>query len=358
MKTFGILTLLMPCVLLADWIDFGHTTSIKPTEVQTYRLTYKFNRHELRSGQTLELELPENFKAGMIDFVYLTHKQDPRDEHECYSRREGSVIWDCLPGYTSFEILAEHPENRRIIDDWRYWGGVGSGPFNSKFAEIREGWGETDNLYEWARHGHHSVATKEKSYTPLVPLKFRVRSVGPDSILLQEVVIKFVPPAPKFMNQIVFADGLDFGAFDTAVGRRYPGRAAYGDYGNSLDLSPHYSPRHKILQREWFVAPGELHIPMTMEDPLSFIDVACGDMKRVPYGADAENYRGGSHFSIFVVRPDGQKEALMWKENIGTNGVMRVTLDPKHKPIVKGDVLIFKATEDTAHVMGIRFGFR
>lgn len=329
--------------------------SVLPSAETPLKLTYKFRDLNLQPNDVIYLNLPEKFKSRPVDFVFITHKQDPRDEKECVSAFYNGVPWDCSPGYTSFEIKDANADQKN--EEWRHWGGPGSGPFNSKFAEIRSHQGETDNLYEWAKYGHISVASKNRSHDPLIPSQFRVRSVGPDSIILQEVVVKFLPDEPKKMTEVIFAQGLAFGNFIDAKGRKYPGRAAYGDYGTALRLGPHNTPPHSLIPQHWDAFKGGLSIPLDESESFRFIDIACGDM-RPNNGSNPDAYRGNGKLSVWLVRArDGSKTQLMNFENVGTNGVMRATLDPREPKTRPEDRLLIESPSDVVQIMGIRLGF-
>ncbi len=246
-----ILFFILPVSLLAQ---------IQPSESHPLRLIYKFSNYSLPGGSEIYLSIPTHFEAKPIDFVFVTHKQDPKQELECRSQSDGVKMIDCLPGYTSFEVKDQNSVS--ASEDWRFWGGSGSGPFNSKFAEVRSGRGETDNLYEWRKKGHISVVTNRKSNAPLVPSDMRIRSVGKDSIILQEVVVKFLPPTPSDYDDVIFATGFEFGDFSTTIGRKYPGNPSAGNYGSSLSLNRKMTPQHRNIPNHWKVERGELLIPL------------------------------------------------------------------------------------------------
>jgi hypothetical protein len=332
--------------------DVREVGTVKPAEEYDYRIVYSFSDLKMKKGETVYLQLPKRAMGQLLDFAIVTHKQDNGDEREC---RYYNPQNDCYPAYTSVEFLDAHSSVNG--DMWRYWGGVGSGPLNSKFAEIRRAEGESDNLYEWARHGHLGVDSKKKIYRSLAIAGVRVRSMGPDSMVLQRVIVKLAPPMTTDFDEGIFSRGLEFGDYLTAQGRRYPGHPSAGDYGTPLTLDgrgkSHSTPN---IPKAWNYKNGALEIPLDKNKKFQSLDIACGDGKRIPYGANPENYRGNGKVTVKYVRPDGSSEILMDRENVGTNGVMRATLSSLKKP-ARGGYLSVYSNQGTVRVMGVRVAY-
>lgn len=325
----------------------GISKAVSSTDLQ---LTYDLRDLKLQAGETIYLEIPAQYSQMPLDFAALTHRQDPKYETEC----RGGGDRDCHPGYTSLEFFDGNQSNMR--DGWRYWGGVGSGPLNSKFAEIRSGRGETDNLYEWRKKGHYSVEGKKSSHQELKPVIARIRSIGPDMVRIQRVIFKFLPPMANNIRDVVFSDGFVFGDYATSSGRRYPGRADQGDYGNPLKLRTYERPDHHKLPKDWSTSKGSIRIPLPAGETLGWLDLAVGDMKEVPRGADPEQYRGGASLTVKRVLGSHVIETLMDDENVGTNGVMRALPSKIGQVIASGEELEISVDGSSAKIMGIRLG--
>ena len=321
----------------------------RPTVKKDLSLEYDLDGIRLNPEESVYIKIPDEYRNRKLDFVSMSHRQSPRDERECggYSDK------DCLPGYSSLEVYNEFSSS----EGWRCWGGTGSGPCNSKFAEIRDSTPETDNLYEWRKKGHINTRGRGLSYDPIIPTLFRVRSVGPDSVRVHKIIIKFLPPQPDVIADYIFSNGFQFGDYETASGRKYPGNASYGDYGHPLHLERHSRPDHPALKGEINSETGYIEIPILRGKKLLFVDIAAGDMKRVPRGADPENYRGGAVLSIDLVNRNNEIDQLMNSENVGTNGVLRGSPSRINLVIQDGQFLKIYAPKGTAHIMGIRIGY-
>lgn len=321
--------------------------------VKTYRpvymadsiLVYSTDDIELKTNDEVEFLIPEKYLGRQLDFASMTHRQDPDEEDECVPTTPGR---DCLPGYTDLEFLASN--------GWRHWGGVGSGPRNSKFAELRKGLGETDNLYEWRRKGHVGM-DEDSSKEPLFFTRVRAVSLGEDSVRLNRVIIKYLPPKPTVIDDFVFSEGFRMGDYETTAGRVYPGNAAMGDYGTSLEVNRYSAPSHASIPADWLLEPGTLKIPLKVGQRLSYIDLAVGDMRKVPDGGDPENFRGGARVNIRRLSGGRAQETLMKGENVGTNGVMRGTPASHENVVQAGDYLEVEVPRGNAQIMGIQIGY-
>jgi len=362
-KLFGSLLLLMP-------LSFAHAISpdeiiredqrngimaatnlVQPVQVSDLQAVYDLKDRALggRGRQAIYLAVPSHLQRGLLDSISLTHRQDPREEREC---RSGSDR-DCLPAYVSTEVF----DSLRTRGNWRYWGGTGSGPLNSKFAEIRDGRGETDNIYEWSRKGHHSVENeKDFSKDEISPALLRIRSVGKDDARIQQVVLKISPPRVAIMDDLIFAQGLKFGDYVTAHGRRYPGNPGMGDYGYALMLESDHRPRHIKLDRSFPVERGSFRLPLKAGQRLVSVDVACGDMKPVPGGADPQRYRGGAYITIRRWVRGVPAEDLVKNFNVGSNGVIRATSQNINRIVGQNEEIEIKAERGHISVMGVRIG--
>ncbi|HWU43724.1 MAG TPA: hypothetical protein VN132_09810, partial [Bdellovibrio sp.] len=322
--------------------------TVAPSYYDSTKVEYNFGRGiNLKPSEGVELILPDSLAGRTLDFVYITHKQTPSQMQICQDPKI-----DCKPGWTSFEVLPDKASN--LPNDWRYWGGKGSGIYNSKFAEIRSGEGETDNLYEWYRHGHLGINGNDKSYEPLIPRAFRVRSVGQDSIWLQKVVVKFLSPEIKKTKEFIFSSGLQFGDINTTAGRKYPGHAYKGDYGSAIVLGRKRNSR--INQDNIYMSKGDIKISTeSMNGNLKFINIACGDMKPVPSGEDPDKYRGNGKLSVSVVT-DQSIYKIMDHENVGTSGVMTA---PVPNELINGAIkeIIIHGSGSPISVMGLQLGF-
>lgn len=343
MKTMNLLAGL---ATFASLQAFGNPVkTYRPVYMADSILVYSTNDIELKTNEQVEFLIPEKYHGRQLDFASMTHRQDPDEENECVPTTPGR---DCLPGYTDLEFLASN--------GWRHWGGVGSGPKNSKFAELRRGQGETDNLYEWRRKGHVGE-DEDLSKDPLFFTRVRAVSLGEDSIHLNRVIIKYLPPKPTITDDFDFSEGFKMGDYETTAGRVYPGNPSLGDYGTALAVSRHNAPVHAKIPADWKLAPGKLLIPLVPGRRLSFVDVAVGDMRKVPAGGDAENYRGGARVNITRIEGGRQAETMMKGENVGTNGVMRATPASHDKVTAAGDFIEIEIPRGLAQIMGIRVGY-
>lgn len=333
------------CALAALPVLAGPVKTYRPVYQADSILVYSTNDIELRTNEEVEFIVPEKYHGRQLDFASLTHRQDPDEEDECVPTTPGR---DCLPGYTDLEFLASN--------GWRHWGGVGSGPRNSKFAELRKGLGETDNLYEWRRKGHVGL-DEDLSKDPLFFTRVRAISLGEDSIHLNRVIIKYLPPKPTAIDDFAFSDGFVMGDYETTAGRVYPGNPSLGDYGTSLAVSRYAAPAHFKIPADWRLSPGKLQIPLVPGRRLSFVDVAVGDMRKVPAGEDADNYRGGARVNITRIEGGRAAETMMKGENVGTNGVMRATPASHEKVTHAGDFIEIEIPRGLAQIMGIRVGY-
>ena len=367
MKLFGSLLLLLPLSLSSS---FAHAISadeiiredqrngvmavtnlVQPVRVSDLEAVYDLKDRALggRGRQAIYLAVPSHLQRGLLDSISLTHRQDPREERECRSDEER----DCLPAYVSTEVY----DWLRAQGNWRYWGGTGSGPFNSKFAEIRDGRGETDNIYEWSRKGHYAVENeKDFSKSELSPALLRIRSVGKDEARIQQVVLKISPPRVAFLDELIFARGLKFGDYITAHGRRYPGNPGMGDYGNALLLEANHRPRHPMLARSLPVERGSFRLPLKAGQRLVSVDIACGDMKLVPRGADPQQYRGGAYITIRRWVRGVPTEELLKNFNVGSNGVVRATSQNITRIVGPDEEIEIKAERGHISIMGVRIG--
>lgn len=220
--TFGIMCFCM--------VPKTYGSGYDPSSKDSTKLVFEFQGNtgvEVRPGSFLNLNVPKEYSSRVIDFVAITHSQSNGQDQV-----DASGL-DPDPGYTSFEVLPSNSETELPLDQWRVWGGHGSGPVNGKYAEARSHDGETDNLYEWGRRGHIAIKdldrksggqrTSHLSYVPLTPKAFRVRSVGSSSIWFKRAIIKFRPTNVSILEPIIFSSGLNFGEFPNDRGRRYPG---------------------------------------------------------------------------------------------------------------------------------------
>jgi hypothetical protein len=320
-----------------------------------HKVVFSFNEFEMKPGEVIYLTMPASAQGRILDQIQVMHKQDISQESECGAPNPRN---DCRPAYTSVEIL---DQEATIADGdmWRYWGGVGSGPFNSKFAEIRSGEGETDSLYEWSRHGHLGTSSKNKSTRPLKVAGLRIRAFGSDSLVLQRVTVKLAPPMTTDIVDAKIDRALDFGDYLTAAGRHYPGRPSMGDYGRALVLE---NTRGRQIQSPTQLPPGwsiqgdVVMIPLDSGKILQTLDIACGDMRQMPDGANEEDYRGNGKVTVRYVHGDGTVEILMDRENVGTNGVMRAAALNEIKD--KGGHLEVFANQGHVKVMGLRLAYK
>lgn len=336
-------------------------------EVKNLSAVFDLKGRVLKPGEAIYMIVPPHLAQGLLDFASLTHSQHPDEENECRSA-DGR---DCLPAYTSLEFFNDVDGRER---GWRCWGGIGSGPCNSKFAEIRGGTPETDNLYEWTHKGHIGLGDGDEdrdrgrggrnrdrdrrpSLRPLKPALMRVRSVGEDSAHIYRIILKTVPPRPTSQEEFIFAEGLSFGDFETARGRRYPGNPSMGDYGDALQLNRRSRPDHENLPSNWSVRNGSIQMPLKAGLRLSAVDIACGDGRPVPEGGDPEQYRGNAVVTIQWIRGNRVLETIMDQENVGTNGVMRASPADLSRKIEDGDALRIMVPKGEAKVMGIRLGY-
>lgn len=340
MKRF-LLILLFPAFAGADY---------QITSSGSFSVIYDLEDQSLQPNEEIILDVPLHLQSYPVEWVAVTHRQSPNEERECASRGDR----DCLPGYTSVEILSTDKSARS--QDYRYWAGSGSGPFNSKFAEIRSGRGETDNLYEWQNKGHISVLTKRKSFDPLYPQKVRIRSVGKDSIRLQKLALKVLPAEPSVFTEFVFSSEFRFGTYSQGKGLQYPRGSSYGYYGGALTLNRKQVPRHSSLSEAWIRSPGKIELPLDPSTRLISVDVACGDMKPVPPGADPQNYRGGGRMLVEIRNSNKIVQTFIHDENVGTRGVMRGFTEDSGYLTQPGDVLVITAPRGTVQVMGLRLG--
>ncbi|MNL20476.1 hypothetical protein D3C87_1417250 [compost metagenome] len=170
------------------------------------------------------------------------------------------------------------------------------------------------------------------------------------------MILKITPPRVTKQADIIFADGLKFGDYITAEGRRYPGKADNGDYGNALLLESRHRPRHKKLDPSWAVERGSFRIPLKAGMKLVSIDIACGDMKPVPRGGDPERYRGNSYLTVRRWVRGVPVEDLIVSRNVGSNGVMRATSEKISRVIGTDEEIEIKSDRGTMSIMGIRLG--
>lgn len=316
------------------------------SESRDLELSYKFSSHVLNENEYIELTMPSKYSSKNLEFIAITHRQSPNEERECRSFSDK----DCLPAYTSVEVYDANL-------GWRYWAGAGSGPFNSKFAEIRGRYnGETDNLYHWRLIGHIGFDRNDKSTAALNIQKVRIRNLGPDSSKIENLVVRFSPDQNIKTTDFIFSSEMVFGDYQTAAGERLLKTAYYGDYKNALTLTPRKTPNHKNLPNQWQLAKGEIHIPICCNQKLAFVDIAIGDMKYSGRSGNLDDYRGQAKLSVYILYPDSRTEVLTENENVGTTGVLRATPYNISKPIPDGSYLVVKVDKDTAQIMGIRLG--
>lgn len=330
--------------------------TFSPTAQDSTKLEYDLSRNFKNDGVSIDpndeiqLVVPKSYFNKSIDFVYITHKQKPDQlQQNC----GGDSKTDCIPAYTSFEVMPSVQAS--LSQEWRCWGGVGSGPCHSKFAEIRSYEGETDNLYEWYTHGYVKTSSPGiKEFAPLKPQAFRVRSLGQDTVWVQKVVVKFSPSNLTHKVDHIFSNGLNFGDWLTASGRRYPGHADVGDYGRAIRLSK-TNKYYQIDSDKVVLETDGLHIRTNVTDRLSFIDIACGDMKPVPPGEDPDDYRGNGKLSV-EIRTAHHNFSVMVRENVGSNGVMRALI-PEELTQEPVEEVFISGRGSQISIMGVRLGF-
>lgn len=307
---------------------------------------YVFDSLSLNNGESFKVDITKEYDGLALDFIAITHRQSPNEESECLSFSDK----DCLPAYTSVEVLNEKNE-------WRYWAGNGSGPYNSKFAEIRSRKnGETDNLYHWMSIGHIGFEKDGYSKAAIYPKTIRVRNLGPDSSRIEKLVIKFNPKKVEEISETIFSKGFQFGDYITALGEKLPKSSYNGDYKNPLTVYPHSRSSHIKLPGDWIVKKGQIQIPICCQKNLVFVDVAIGDMRYFTGRGSLDYYRGSAKLTINVVLPDLTIRPLMKSENIGSTGVLRATLEKISESIPDGSFLTITIENDVAHIMGIRIG--
>lgn len=332
---------------LIAFAGVGARADYRPVEVKAVSALYDFHQLKMHPGEVVYLEVPRELKGSTVDWTSVQHRQDPREETECPRSPR-----DCKPAYTSVEFLDTHGR-------WQCWGGRGSGPCDSKFAEIRmPQMPETDDLYEFPRHGHIDAETGARSYEPLFAQRLRVRNLGVDDLYLHKVLFKVTPPEPTTVRDVIFSWGLDFGDFVTQRGRHYAGDADTGDYGHAMHLNRYSTPHHSRLPNEWRTEQGVLVIPLEAGRVLEAIDVAAGDMRRVPYGANPERYRGDANLTVELVRDGRVVDTLIDHENIGDNGIIRGSPTDITKSAHAGDMIRMYCVIGDASIMGIRLSYR
>ncbi|MBL7670988.1 MAG: hypothetical protein JNM39_10930 [Bdellovibrionaceae bacterium] len=353
----------------------AHATTLDtwmPKEKDSTKIVYESRTDDgivLRPGEILPMQIPTVYHKRTIDFVALTHKQKLSDFRDDGTGRNET------PGYTSFEIL---PSGEKLGDpngNWRVWGGRGSGPLGSKYAENRNRVGETDNLYEWVKYGHRSIWSYPgaASLTPLQPGAFRIRSVGKGNTQITKVIVKFRPINITHVQDYIFSNGFAFGNYETNKGRRYPGNPDNGDYGDAIILNSASPDSNRIIpqgitfQRDYVqgaqisrrgpkITQLIVNIDPKSNKLLSFVDVACGDMNPVPPGGDPELLRGNGKLFVMIETDRGVYE-VMTNENIGSNGVMRALVPSE---VISGKitrVIISGTGRAPISVMGVRLGF-
>lgn len=343
MKIFAIALIFIQSMYFATASDISH----KSTNYKDLESTYYFNSLSLNKGEFFDIAVSKEYGGLSLDFISITHRQSPSEESECPSFSDK----DCFPSYTSVEVLNENNE-------WRYWAGKGSGPYNSKFAEIRSRKnGETDNLYHWMSVGHIGFEQKDYSRAAIYPKIVRVRNLGPDSSRIEKLVIKFNPKKVEELREVLFSQEFQFGDYITALGEKLPKSSYYGDYKNPLTLSPHSIATHKNLPGNWKVKKGQIQIPICCQKNLVFVDVAIGDMRYTTGGGSLDDYRGSARLTINVVYPDLTIKPLMKSENIGSTGVLRASPEKISESIPDGSFLTITVENDVAQIMGIRIGF-
>lgn len=361
LKKLGLVIFLQNMILFS-LVSLGNP--VKPTKVRSFSIEYDLGNEgiELFNKQSLYLEIPEDFinRKLIFDFASIAHRQDLRREQSenSWTNVSSPTYNDNSPGYTSLELHLQDSDE----EGWIYWGGKGSGPRNSKFAEIRRNdRPEVDNLYEWQRHQWKRVSDGQSDNAPFSIDAARIVSLGSDPIRAHKVILKFLPPTPKYFSRHLFSNGMDFGDFASGLNRRFPGNHKCGDYGRgALLIEPHRKISKSLLPSEWESEESRLYIPLPKGSHFQSIDIATGDMKRNNC-ADAKHFRGGALISVDIVQKGSFKDTvideLMSRENVGTNGVMRAVSTQMSYPSQEGDYLRITVSSDSASIMGIQVGF-
>ena len=356
-----ILAVLMQNITLFSFAAIS--SPVKPTKIKSFSLEYDLGREgvELFYNQALYLEIPEDFlKRNLVfDFASIAHRQDfHRERQQNPWSSIGADYEDRRPGYTSLEFHIQNSDE----DGWIYWGGNGSGPRNSKFAEIRgNDRPEVDNLYEWQRHQWKRVSNGQSGNTPFSIDSARIVSLGQDPIRAHKVILKFLPPIPQYFSRHIFASGLDFGDFASGLQRKFPGNHKCGDYGRgALVIEPRGRISKNLVPSDWEVEDGRLYIPLAKGSHFQTVEIATGDMKRNNC-ANARYSRGGALVSVDIVQKgsftDTVVDELMHKENVGTNGVMRAVSSQLEYLAQEGDFIRITVNSDATSIMGIQLGF-
>ncbi len=327
------------------------------TSLRELSVRFKFHERVLQPGESILVELPASLKDKDLESIDMIHKQDPRNQiSNCRNgepERHKDPEWDCTPAYLAVEVEAL---NSVETDRWRYWAGPGTGPRNSKFSEIRNGYGEVDHLYEWMNVGHKGVSSNRLAKYPIHGDRLRLTNLGSDRLIVNEITYSVAPKPVTAVDFKLFMTGFKFGDWRTSVGRSYSYEPLRGNYGDSLLIHPGVVPNDHRIPSQWEVRPGRLKIPARDLGNLQFVDVAVGDLNPVPQGENDKRYRGGAVVDIFISN-EGQREYWSRGENVGSSGVIRARPPSQQQAIMRdGDYINIEIRNSKSWIMGIQYG--
>ncbi|HND84178.1 MAG TPA: hypothetical protein PLU50_00155 [Pseudobdellovibrionaceae bacterium] len=327
------------------------------TSIREMSVRFKFHERSLSPGESMMIEIPGPLKNRDLESIDVIHKQDPhRQTSNCQNGEQelhDDPEWDCTPAYLAVEV---EDLKSPLEDNWRYWAGPGSGPRNSKFSEVRNGYGEVDRLYEWMNIGHRGVRSHRLAKSPVHGDRLRLSNLGRDRLTVSEITYSVSPKPVTSVDFKIFMTGFKFGDWRTSAGRTYAYEPLRGNYGDSLSIHPGVAPNDHRIPQQWEIRPGRLKIPTRNLGNLQFIDVAIGDLNPVPPGENDKRYRGGAVVDIFISN-EGQREYWSRGENVGSSGVIRARPPSQQQAMMRdGDYINIEIRNSKAWIMGIQFG--
>ena len=232
----------------------NNAISKSPSEIK-----YEFDPIIINPGEVVYLEVPENISKRDLLFMVLGHRQNPATEKgtDPVKLTGDGKPFDHLPGLISVQV------NRCSTDyksDWRYWNGMASGEYGSKFAEVGYNM-ELEGLYEWYKSGHGSVKDKSISTDRLCVNGIRLVNTGKDAVEVGELGLKVTGPKTSQFKETNISPSNKFGDYFTASGRNY------GERKDSIMLG--YDSGNKNVPDGWTKEDNELYIPAPVGKKLS-----------------------------------------------------------------------------------------
>lgn len=309
---------------------------------------------ELRKGDTLFYQLPEEMNGRVLDSITFAHR---KDRQYCGSVRRNvrdsngvlRKISDTQGAYT--RLLAFDAMTKQ----WVAWHDPYKSPsdlhFGAKYAEKRSPADpENETLYDWLKQGK------------IKPRYIAMTAIGDGPLAVTNyhgLHVDYFPEGGSDIThqELIFSAGTEFvGEKKNVLAPQYGGGEHHGNsYPNSILLNSYSSeslPYPTQTQGDGFSldSSGRLHIRVNAKFDFSRLEVAAGD-------THPDGTLGWAKLNAYLVtrgKNDNETtEPLFENANVPPNGVIKGSPTEKRR-LKPGDEVIISSSSDTAFVMGVR----